>query len=112
MLAIEYLVAEGWVGPAITMVVNTISPANKGFAVSAWLFMCTVAGTIANALLGQLQSHYIDKEDASTNKYYGTFLCYFVIFSYGGSLPFFWLAGRSYTQVKEKEARESEAREA
>jgi len=25
-LALEYLFAEGWVGPAITMIVNTITP--------------------------------------------------------------------------------------
>lgn len=54
MLALEYLFAEGWVGPAITMIVNTISPDNKGFAVSAFLFMATVAGTISVALLGAL----------------------------------------------------------
>ena len=54
MLALEYLFAEGWVGPAITMVVNTISPRNKGFAVSAFLFCCTVAGTVSNLILGFL----------------------------------------------------------
>lgn len=51
-LAIEYLLAEGWVGPAITMVINVISNENKGFAVSAFLFCCTIAGTISTALLG------------------------------------------------------------
>lgn len=59
MLALEYLVAEGWIGPAITMILNTISPENKGFAVSAFLFLCTVAGTISNAILGELQKQYI-----------------------------------------------------
>lgn len=54
MLALEYLFAEGWVGPAITMVINVISPENKGFAVSAFLFCCTVAGTISTWLLGLL----------------------------------------------------------
>jgi hypothetical protein len=53
-LALEYLVAECWVSPAITMVVNTISSENKGFAVSAYLFCCTVAGTISTYMLGQL----------------------------------------------------------
>jgi MFS family permease len=46
-LGLEYLFAECWIGPAITMVVNTISPDNKGFAVSAFLFFATVAGTIS-----------------------------------------------------------------
>jgi hypothetical protein len=54
MLGAEYLVAESWLGPSITMVINTISPENKGFAVSAYLFFATVAGTIATELLGVL----------------------------------------------------------
>lgn len=55
MLGAEYLVAECWVAPAITMLLNTISTRNKGFAVSAFLFLATVAGTISTALLGALQ---------------------------------------------------------
>ena len=54
MLGAEYLVAESWLGPSITMVINTVSPENKGFAVSAYLFFATVAGTIATELLGVL----------------------------------------------------------
>jgi hypothetical protein len=53
-LGLEYLVAECWVSPAITMVVNTISPENKGTAVSAYLFCCTIAGTFSTWLLGKL----------------------------------------------------------
>ena len=53
-LGLEYLVAECWVSPAITMVMNTISVENKGFAVSAYLFCCTVAGTLSTWLLGKL----------------------------------------------------------
>lgn len=51
MLGLEYLFAESWLGPSITMVINTISPENKGFAVSAYLFVATVGGTIATELL-------------------------------------------------------------
>jgi len=106
-LGLEYLSAECWIGPVITMVVNTISPENKGFAVSAFLFFATVAGTISTALLGALQDHYNAKENP---KYYGYILCYFVIFAYVGSIPFFYLSGKAYTKVKlaEKRARETE----
>ena len=100
MLALGYLLAEGFVGPAITMVINVISPENKGFAVSVFLFCCTVAGTISTLLLGFLQDQYNAKE----NRYlYGYILCAFVVFSYAGSLPFFYLAGRCYTTFKKKE---------
>jgi MFS family permease len=54
MLAFEYLVAEGWVPPAITMVVNTISPENKAFGTAAFLFCATMAGVISTALLNEL----------------------------------------------------------
>lgn len=50
MLALEYLCAENWIAPAITMLINTISPENKSFAVSAFLFFCTIGGTIATAI--------------------------------------------------------------
>ena len=62
-LGLEYLFAECWVGPAITMVVNTTSPENKGFAVSAYLFVATVCGTISTALLGALAKAF----DADNN---------------------------------------------
>jgi len=101
-LALEYLFAEGWVGPAITMIVNTVTPQNKGFAVSAFLFTATAAGSLSNFLLGTL----LDRYDAKSNPaLYGHFLCGFVVFSYLGSLPFFWLAGKHYKIFKEREAR-------
>jgi MFS family permease len=57
-LALEYLVAESWIGCAITMVVNTISPQNRGFAVSAFLFLATISGVIATTILGKLGKVY------------------------------------------------------
>lgn len=70
MLALEYLVAEGWVGPAITMVVNTISAENKGLAVGAYLFCCTAGGTISPIIYNKLTDAYIG-DDKSKNHLYG-----------------------------------------
>ena len=64
MLAIEYLFAESWMSPSITMVINSISPENKGFASSAYIFMATIAGTISTLLLGLLANWF----DAKDNK--------------------------------------------
>jgi len=100
MLGFEYLFAESWLGPSITMVINTISPENKGFAVSAYLFFATVAGTIATELLSVLQTAFKAKENP---EYYGYILFAFVCFSYGGSIPFMYLAGKHYKAFKEKE---------
>ena len=99
MLGLEYLFAESWLGPSITMVINTISPKNKGFAVSAYLFFATVAGTIATELLSVLQTHFDAKHHPPL---YGYILFAFVLFSYAGSIPFMWLAGRHYTIFMEK----------
>lgn len=90
MLGFEYLVAENWVSPAITMILNTISPSNKGYGVSAFLFFATIAGTISTYLCGLLQIQYEAKDHPER---YGYILCAFVVFSYGGSIPFFILAG-------------------
>jgi MFS family permease len=99
-LGLEYLFAESWIGPAITMVLNTISTKNKGFAVSAFLFFATIFGTISTWLLGKLNKHY----DAENNpEYYGYILCFFVGIPYALSCPFFYLAGQNYTAVKKRE---------
>ena len=98
MLGLEYLVAECWISPVITMLVNTISPDNKAFGTSAFLFLSTISGTISTTLLGFLQTKYNAK--AEGNGYlYGYILCAFVVFSYAGSVPFFLLAGQSYKRV-------------
>lgn len=51
-LFFEYLTAECWNSPAITMILNTVSADNKGYALSAYFFFTTIAGTISTALLG------------------------------------------------------------
>jgi MFS family permease len=101
-LALEYLVAESWIGPAITMVLNTISPENKGFAVSAFLFFATISGTISTWALGKINNVY-HADTPGNEKYYGYFICYWVAIPYALSIPFFYLAGKHYTAMKMKE---------
>ncbi len=117
-IALEYLTAECWSAPAITMLINTISPQNKGFAVSAYLFCATIGGTISTALLGVLNEEVVMK-DAMGNpcfgpdgkaapcrpEWYGYGLMIFVAFAYIGSVPFFFLAGRNYKAYKEEQDR-------
>ena len=88
------------------MLLNAISPANKGFAVSAYLFFTTLAGTLSTFLLGQFQETF---ELKAYPERYGYILCAFVFFSYLGSIPFFLLAGNSYKALLKKKA-EEEAR--
>ena len=63
MLGLNYLFAEAWGSPAITMLMDTTSPENMGFAVSAYLFLTTISGMFSTALLGWVQNYY----DASEN---------------------------------------------
>lgn len=69
MLALEYLFAEGWVGPAITMVVNTISPENKGLCVGAYLFCCTFGGTLSPIIYNKLVDHYEASKEENKHLY-------------------------------------------
>lgn len=95
MLGLNYLTAEAWGSPAITMLMDVVSQKNMGFAVSAYLFLTTISGMISTALLGWLQNQL----DAETNtSLYGYTLAIFMAISYVGCIPCFYMAGRSYTQ--------------
>jgi hypothetical protein len=78
------------------MLLNAISPENKGFAVSAYLFFTTLAGTLSTFLLGLFTETYKLKQHPER---YGYILCAFVFFSYLGSVPFFYYAGNSYKRL-------------
>lgn len=97
MLAIEFLLAEGWIGPTISMIVTTISPQNKGYSIGAFYFLATVAGTISNFSVNFCLNYF----NADKNKsLYGTIIMIFVVSSYTLSIPFFYLAGIEYTKFK------------
>lgn len=95
MLAIEFLVAEGFVSPSMTMIVNTISPENKALGAAAFTFAATMAGVISTALLTEAQGYY---DVANHPGRRGYILGAFVVFSYAGSIPFFALAGCEYNR--------------
>lgn len=95
MLALEYLFAESWMSPAMTMILNTISPDKKGFSMASFLFFSTIGGIISTSILGALDSQYIEGKPGESYLH-GYFLCLFVFISYGGSILFKWLAGKSY----------------
>lgn len=105
MLALEYLCAENWIAPAITMLMNTISAENKGFGVSAYLFFCTLGGTVATGIAQPIFNAF-DVSDHPERS--GYILCVLVLISYLGSIPFFLLAGHTYTAYKLKEKAEKE----
>jgi hypothetical protein len=44
---LEYLLAEGWMPPTLSMMLTCIDVKFKGVAVGVFLFATTIAGTIA-----------------------------------------------------------------
>ena len=101
-LAIKYLFAESWLSPAITMMQNTTKPSKQGNMISANIFYKTNAGMFATFLCGLLSFHF----NAKTNPIMlGKILIGILSVSFAGSIPFFYLAGKSYTRYQEKKAK-------
>ena len=107
-LALEYLFAECWIGPTITMILGVVSNKNKGFAVGAFLFFASIFGMIATSVMGSIS----EKQDTKTHpSRAGYILVISVCCGYGLSLPFFLIAGWKFRALKLKEAREKAAEE-
>lgn len=54
MLGINYIFAEAWGSPTITMLQDVTPNETIGFSISAYLFLTTISGMFATALLGQV----------------------------------------------------------
>ena len=109
MLGINYLFAEAWGSPAITMLQDSVDPSQIGFCISSFMFFNTMAGMIGTAILGQLQI----KLDAENNiEVYGNSLFIFMMISYIGCVPFYYLSGVHYSKFMEMIAFEKSAVEA
>ena len=79
------------------MVVSGISIKNRGLGVGAFFFFATVAGMISTTLLGYLADELEAKDHPIE---YAHLLGYFTVIPYALSVPFFFLAGRSYRANK------------
>lgn len=56
MLAANYLIAEAWSAPTITMLLDTTSQKNQGFTVNAYLLFGTMAGVFSTSILDWLNN--------------------------------------------------------
>jgi hypothetical protein len=91
MLGVYYTFAEGWTSPSITMLQNTVSSKNQGFAASVYLFGMYISGLLGSISLGYLQQYLgADKEVGL----YGDTLAWYILVSYFLSIPFFFMAGK------------------
>lgn len=74
-LLLEYLIAESWFGPAISIMQDRLPPQTRGTAVSIYLFIASIVGSVAPLLLGSL-------DDGATYQGLQRHLMIFVSISY------------------------------
>ena len=92
-VALKILVSGSWTSPCLTMMQNTNSSKTQGNIISAHLFYSAMAATISPAVFG----YFSNLLGASSNPaIYGYLITAFTFIGYGGSVPFFWLAGKEY----------------
>ena len=73
------------------------------------MFYQTIAGGVCPLLFSKIAT---GMGASATPALYGKLLAVFALFGYWGSIPFWWLAGRSYkafVQRRDQEANEEEA---
>jgi hypothetical protein len=75
------------------MMQNTTQSETQGNIIGAHLFYTALAATISPAVFGYLANSL---GAAANPAIYGFLLTLFTLIGYGGSVPFFWLAGREY----------------
>lgn len=92
-IALKILVSGSWHSPCLTMMQNTTQSGTEGNIIGAHLFYTALAATISPAVFGYL-ANFLGA--AANPSIYGFLLTGSTILGYGGSVPFFWLAGREY----------------
>lgn len=96
-LFLEYLTAECWTAPAISMLQATLPANARGVGISVYLLYATVWGTVANLINGELSDALVTEDNPGTR---GVILFLVAGSAYALSIPFFLLAGRSYSEFK------------
>lgn len=92
-LAAKVLVSGLWNSPNLTMLQNTVKNSNQGKTLSAYFFYNTIASTISPIVFNKVAIAF---NCASNPTLYGPILTLFCLIGYGGSVPFFWKAGKEY----------------
>ena len=58
MLFLTYLLAEGWMAPAVAMIQLSIDVRYKGVAMGVFLFATAIFGTIGSLIIGALEQEW------------------------------------------------------
>ena len=85
--------SAGYTSPAITMMQNTTLSKDQGNVISSHVFFTAIAATVAPIFFSNV-ANFIGA--AANPALYGYVLTGFAFLGYWGSVPFWWLAGKSY----------------
>jgi len=80
-------------GPAITMMQNTSPKSQQGSIISTYFFTITCAQTLGPLILGKLATYF---GCVANPAMYGPLITALVVVGFGGSVPFWFLAGKEY----------------
>lgn len=92
-ITLKTLLSASFNSPAMTMMQNTCSSKEVGKIISGHMFYQTIAGGLCPLIFSKIATVM---GASATPAIYGKLLAVFALFGYWGSIPFWWLAGRSY----------------
>ena len=104
MLFLLYLLAEGWMSPAVSMIQVSIDVRYKGVAMGVFLFATSLTGTAATLVVGVMDTKYHVKEQIGKGK----------VIWLNTALPcvlamvFFYISGIYYDRFRRNLAKEVE----
>ena len=104
MLFLLYLLAEGWMSPAVSMIQVSIDVRYKGVAMGVFLFATSLTGTAATLIVGVMDTKYHVKEQIGKGK----------VIWLNTALPcvlamvFFYISGIYYDRFRRNLAKEVE----
>ena len=104
-ITLKTFLSASFNSPAMTMMQNTTGSKHQGKIISGHMFYQTVAATLCPILFSKIAT---TMGAAANPSLYGKILALFALVGYWGSIPFWWLAGRSYKEYKQKRAAKEE----
>lgn len=98
-LCLEYLLAKGWSGPAISMLTAVVDPRIKGTAVAMFMFSASIISSFSAVLLGNLIEKF-GYSPHETPSEYGNLIAIATILPCIIAMPCFLVAGYRYRAIK------------
>ena len=98
----EYALAKGWSGPAISMLQTVVQPQIKSTAVAMFMFFSAILQSFSSVLIGGVTTS-MNLSPEETPKQFGIVIACVTITPSFLSIPFFYFAGKKYSEAKRAE---------